>query len=199
MNNLRIGVLGGSFNPPHAGHRQISLQGMRLMRLDFVIWLVTPGNPQKNSRDYADLTTRMAAAQACAAHPRILISDFESRNGLTYTAETLDMLTSKYASTRFVWMMGADNLNSFHTWRDWQRIAATMPIAVFNRPGNRIAPLTSPAGHALARFRVPVARAATLPDCEAPAWTYFPGTLNRESSTRLRQTQPDWAQTAEKA
>lgn len=198
LNNLRVGLLGGSFNPPHAGHRQISLQGMRLMRLDFVVWLVTPGNPQKKAGDYADLGKRMAAARACANHPRILISDFESHNGLTYTAETLDLLTSKYQSTRFVWMMGADNLNSFHTWRDWRRIAATMPIAVFNRPGNRIAPLTSPAGHALERFRVPVEQAAILPDCAPPAWIYFPGTLNRESSTRLRQMRPDWAQPSEK-
>ena len=169
------------------------------MQLDFVIWLVTPANPQKNMGDYADLATRMGAAKACAAHPRILVSDFESRHGVAYTAETLALLTKKYPSTRFVWMMGADNLGSFHTWRKWQMIAGIMPIAVFNRPGNSRAPLASPAAHALERYRVPAERAAALPDLRPPAWTYFPGTLNRESSTRLRQMRPDWVQSLEKA
>lgn len=195
---LRIGVLGGSFNPPHAGHREISLAGLRRLGLDYVLWLVTPGNPLKREGDYAPLEARMAAARECAAHPRIIVSDFEARHGLRYTTETLKALKTLHPHTRFVWMMGADNLATFHKWRDWQDITASVPIAVFNRPGAIFNALSAPAARRLERYRLPVTAARALPDSVPPAWIFFPETLNPASATGLRQANPHWYREAGK-
>ncbi len=192
FDDLRIGLLGGSFNPPHEGHRQISLIGLKKMNLDYVWWLVTPGNPQKKLADYADFSSRMAAAKACADHPRIIISDFEQRHGLTYTAHTIQTLKTKFPKTRFVWMMGADNLAGFHTWRDWRLIADNLPIAVFNRPGHRVACLQSPAAQTLEHYRLPVTSINRLPDLKAPAWIYYSNVMNTQSSTSIRRQNRDW-------
>ena len=187
LDGLSVGLLGGSFNPAHDGHRQISLEALHRLGLDYVVWLVTPGNPQKKAADYAPLDTRLATARACASHPRIVVDDFEVRAGTRYTAQTLAALTARYRDMRPVWLMGADNLASFHTWRDWRRSAASVPIAVFNRPGYALAPLSAPAARALARERVPASEARTLPLRPAPAWTFFPATNNPQSSTALRE------------
>ena len=131
---MRIGLFGGSFDPPHDGHRAVSLEALKRLGLDQVWWLVSPQNPLKPHAP-ADLGRRIAAARALANHPRIKVTGIEASLGTTYTADTLRKLQERLPGVRLVWMMGADNLASFHRWRDWQGIAADVPIAVFNRPG----------------------------------------------------------------
>src|SRR6202023_3274260 len=132
---MRIGLFGGSFDPPHEGHRQVSLAALSLLRLDQVWWLVSPGNPLKPNAPSEDLARRVAAARARAPPPRLKGAAIAAALGTTYTAESLRHLSARLRQVKSVWMMGADNLRQFHRWRDWQRIAAAIPIAVFNRPG----------------------------------------------------------------
>ena len=139
---MRIGLFGGSFDPPHEGHRQVSLAALSVLGLDQVWWLVSPHNPLKPNAPSEDLARRVAAARACAAHPRIKVTAIEAALHTTYTAETLRHLSARLRQVKAVWMMGADNLRQFHHWRDWQRIAGAVPIAVFNRPGEMPAALS---------------------------------------------------------
>ncbi len=182
----RIGLLGGSFNPPHAAHVLISEIALRRLYLDRIWWIVTPGNPLKSHGDLASLADRMAACRAIAHNPRIIPTGFEQQLPTAYTAVTLAFLHRRYPATRFVWLMGADNLASFDRWQHWRLIAETMPIAVVDRPGWRHAALASPAGRALAQSRLAEDRAATLATREAPAWTFLTGPLSPLSSTALR-------------
>ena len=129
-----IGLLGGSFDPPHAGHAHITREALKRFRLDQVWWLVSPGNPLKAAAP-APLARRMAAARALIDHPRVLISDFEARAGTRYTAETLRALMARYPQVRFVWLMGADNLAQLHRWQNWQWILENVPVGVRARPG----------------------------------------------------------------
>ncbi|MCB1491048.1 MAG: nicotinate-nucleotide adenylyltransferase [Rhodobiaceae bacterium] len=184
---MRIGLLGGSFNPAHAGHRHISLLAQARLRLDVVWWLVTPGNPLKDHAELAAMERRLANAQAVAGHPRIRVTGYEAAIGTTYTADTLEKLTAQCPSVRFVWLMGADNLATFHHWDRWRDIARTIPFAVLDRPGATLRALSAPAAQALARFRIPEFEAETLPDRAPPAWVFLFGPRSPESSTRLRQ------------
>lgn len=182
----KIGLLGGSFNPAHEGHREISLAAIDWLGLDAVWWLVTPGNPLKDAGHYAPYEQRLARARAVADHPAIIVSNFEERKGLRYTVDTLDVITAIWPDARFVWLMGADSLACLHEWKDWRRIFTTVPIAVFNRPGYEKAPAESVAAREFAAFRLDGRRAARLADAEPPAWAFFPDTANPESATRLR-------------
>ena len=182
----RIGLLGGSFNPPHDGHREISLVALDKLGLDAVWWLVTLGNPLKDESDYAPYDERMAAAQRCANHSHIVISDFENRYNLQYTVDTIERLQELNPGVRFVWLMGADSLASFHKWRDWRRIAALAPIAIFNRPGSSDAALYAEAAIALADKRLDPGAAKRLADTTPPAWIFFADTNNPTSSTEIR-------------
>lgn len=184
----RIGLLGGSFNPAHEGHREISLAALKHLRLDAVWWLVTPGNPLKDeSYDYAPYEERLAAARRIANDPRIIISDFERRKGLQYTVDTVETLHDLWPQMRFVWLMGADSLEGFHRWKNWRRIASLVPFAVFNRPGHESAPLSSEASRELALFRLPASRAADIVDTYPPAWTFVETTKNPASATEIRR------------
>lgn len=183
---LRVGLLGGSFNPAHAGHREISLVALRRLRLDYVWWLVTPGNPLKEQGDYAPLEARLEEAHPIADHPKIIVTDYEAREGLRYTAETLASLKARFSTTRFVWLMGADNLAGFHHWKNWRNIADAVPIAVFNRPGDTLAAANAKAAQALQAHRLPPHLAPRLADCAPPAWVFFPGILNPQSATAIR-------------
>jgi nicotinate-nucleotide adenylyltransferase len=185
----RIGLLGGSFNPAHEGHREISLAALKLLRLDAVWWLVSPANPLKESAgyDYAPYEERMAVARRIADHPRIIVSNFEGRRGLQYTVDTLEALFDLWPQIRFVWLMGADSLAGFHRWRNWRRIASLVPFAAFNRPGSAEEALASDTAKELALFRVPQGRAAEIVDMDPPAWTYIEETMNPTSSTEIRQ------------
>ncbi|MEO1252334.1 MAG: L-histidine N(alpha)-methyltransferase [Pseudomonadota bacterium] len=181
----RIGLLGGSFNPAHAGHREISLAAMEKLGLDAVWWLVTPGNPLKDPGIYAEYAARLAGAREAANHPDIVVSDFEQRRGLQYTVDTLRQVKDTNPNADFVWIMGADSLSQFHRWKDWRDIAELAPFAVFARPGYEDA-LSSPAGEALKDVRLPAERAGALSGAETPAWIYFAETANPISSTALR-------------
>jgi nicotinate-nucleotide adenylyltransferase len=183
---MRIGLFGGSFDPPHQGHRQVSLAALTLLRLDQVWWLVSPHNPLKPNAPSEDLGRRVAAARACAAHPRIKVTGVEAALGTTYTAETLRRLALRLGGVDLVWMMGADNLRQFHRWRDWQEIAASVPIAVFNRPGEALAALSAPAAIALRQARLPTGEAGFLAENRPPAWVFLPTPHVPLSSTELR-------------
>lgn len=180
----RIGLLGGSFNPAHAGHRHISLKALHQLKLDGVWWLVSPQNPFKGVP--APYAKRMAQARAVAHHPRIQVSDFEKRAGTRYTVDTLRALKQRYPGHQFVWLMGADNLAQFHTWRAADDIAALVPFAVIDRPGQARRSLTARTARTLAARRYPAEKAALLADSPAPAWVFLGGPLSHLSSTALR-------------
>jgi len=184
---MKIGLFGGSFDPPHAGHREVSLVALRALGLDQVWWLVSPQNPLKPNAPSEDLDRRIAAARKLAANPRIKVTGVEATLRTTYTAETLVRLMPRLCGVHLVWMMGADNLATFHHWRDWEGIAASVPIAVFNRPGLALKALSSPAAKALSRFRISDRDAAGLALMPPPAWVFLPTPHIPLSSTLLRQ------------
>ncbi|MGF1544646.1 MAG: nicotinate-nucleotide adenylyltransferase [Parvularculaceae bacterium] len=183
----RIGLLGGSFNPAHDGHRDVSVCALDALRLDAVWWLVSPGNPLKDPGEYAPYEERLATARRVANHRRIVASDFERRKGLQYTVDTLRMVTDLWPQARFVWLMGADSLRDFHRWRDWREIASLAPIAVFNRPGHEEAPVGAEAAIELAAFKVDSAEASSILEKEPPAWAFIGRTANPTSSTDIRR------------
>ncbi|ADP69527.1 nicotinate (nicotinamide) nucleotide adenylyltransferase [Rhodomicrobium vannielii ATCC 17100] len=188
---MRIGLLGGSFNPPHAAHRLISLNAMKRLGLDRVWWMVTPGNPLKDHRELAPLAERIAHARDVSRHPKIEVTAFEAAIGTAYTAAALRHLRRRMPRVRFVWLMGADNLAGFHRWNEWETIFETVPIAVEDRPHWRHRALASPAAHRFARSRVPESYAAALPNLPTPAWAYLSGPLSKLSSTALRAQRRD--------
>jgi nicotinate-nucleotide adenylyltransferase len=191
-NGMRIGLLGGSFNPPHEAHRAISLFAIKRLKLDRVWWLVTPGNPLKSNGALNDLDTRMEAARKMADDPRIDISCLEAVIGIRYTVDTISYLRRRASGLRFVWIMGADNLAQFHRWQNWRRIASEVPIAVIDRPPQSFRALAAPAAQALARYRLPENQAARLPDQHAPAWVFLTGLKSSLSSTGLRNPDGSW-------
>ncbi len=186
--NRAIGILGGSFNPPHKGHLHISLMALKRIGLDEVWWLVTPGNPLKDHSELNPLTLRVDHASRLIGDPRIRVSTFEADNGYTYTADTLDALANRYPDASLVWLMGADNLAGFHRWERWRDIFNSCPIAVFDRPGYATKALASPAAKIFAHDRIDDADAPLLKSIEAPAWAYLRGPTMAISSTLLRAT-----------
>ena len=183
----RIGLLGGSFNPAHEGHREITLEALKLFELDVVWWLVTPGNPLKDADGYAPYPERMAAARRVSNHHRIIVSNFEERKNLQYTVDTLSLIRDLWPDAGFLWLMGADSLAGFHNWRDWRRIAELAPMAVFSRPGFEDAAETSIAAQELGAFRIPPTEADALFATDPPVWTFVPSTANPLSSTAIRE------------
>ena len=191
-NGMRIGLLGGSFNPPHVAHRAISLFAIKRLKLDRMWWLVTPGNPLKENGSLRDLDQRAEAARAMADDPRIDVSCLESVIGTRYTVDTITYLRRRAAGLHFVWIMGADNLAQFHRWENWWRIASEVPIAVIDRPPQSFRALAAPAAQALARYRLPESQAARLADRRAPAWVFLTGMKLNLSSTGLRNPDGSW-------
>jgi len=180
----RIGLLGGSFNPAHEGHRHLSLIALRRLKLDVVWWLVAPQNPLKSADDMAPLERRIAHARDVAAHPDIVVSAIETELRTRYTVDTIAALKKRFPLAHFVWLMGGDNLAQFHLWRRWQTIASLVPIAVIARPGFTSRALASPAAQALKDARV--RDAAHLADHAPPAWTFIQERLDPTSATALR-------------
>lgn len=189
---MRIGLLGGSFNPPHQAHRAISRFALTRLQLDRVWWLVTPGNPLKENGNLHELGERMQAARDVANDPRIEVSCLESVIRTRYTIDTINTLRRRFTGLRFVWIMGADNLAQFHRWQDWRRIAAQVPMAVIDRPPQSFRALASPAAKALSRYRLPENEAVLLADRPAPAWVFLTGLKLNLSSTRLRNPDGSW-------
>jgi nicotinate-nucleotide adenylyltransferase len=183
---MRIGLFGGTFDPPHAAHRAACLIALRRLALDRVWWMVTPGNPLKDTRGLAPLDERIAAARTLAHHPRIDVTGFEAEIGVRYTYEAIAYLTRHCPGVRFVWIMGADNLRSFHRWEKWRGIAAMVPIAVIDRLGPSLYATASIAGQTFARARIPEAAAKSLASRKPPVWVYLHGLKSPLSSTALR-------------
>jgi len=183
---MKIGLFGGTFDPPHDAHRAACLIAMRRLNLDRVWWLVTPGNPLKDTRGLAPLAERIAAARALANHPRIMVTGLEAAIGARYTYDTLRYLRAHCPTVRFVWIMGADNLRSFHRWQNWRGIADLVPIAVVDRLGPSLYASASTAALALGSFRIPETAAQSLAAREPPAWVYLHGLKSPLSSTALR-------------
>lgn len=190
----RIGLLGGSFNPPHQAHRAISLYAMKRLRLDRVWWVVSPGNPLK-PKAANDLDARVAAAEKFARHPQIAVTHFEASIHTRYTIDTLKALLDR-SPAHFVWIMGADNLAQFDRWRAWRQIADLVPIAVIDRGVDGMRALASPAAQALARYRIRESEAATLAERTAPAWVFLPGMKLAGSSSALRGIDGRWLSAA---
>ncbi|MEL7254798.1 MAG: nicotinate-nucleotide adenylyltransferase [Pseudomonadota bacterium] len=181
-----IGVLGGSFDPPHSGHVHISVEALRRFGLDQVWWLVSPGNPLK-TRGPAPLEDRMQACRAILTHPRIWASDFEALAGTRYTSESLGALQAARPGVRFVWLMGADNLAQFDQWKGWEEIVHRVPIGVLARPGQRISARMSKAARIYAPYRIKGRASRLLARAEAPAWSFVNVPMRHISSTQLRQ------------
>ena len=181
-----IGLLGGSFNPPHVAHRMISETALKRLGLDKVWWVVSPGNPLKQRSETAPLSERLKLCRAVATNPHIVITDFEADLPSPYTASTLAFLKARMPLVRFVWIMGADNLAGFERWQRWREIFTMVPVVVVDRPGWRLKALASKAARAFAASRVPEVDAATLALRPAPAWTFLTGPLSHASSTAIR-------------
>jgi nicotinate-nucleotide adenylyltransferase len=181
----RIGLFGGSFDPPHQGHLMLSLMALSRLKLDAVWWLVTPGNPLKRHAPDG-LARRVAMARAMARDPRIHVTAIEATLNSRFTADTLEILADRLPGVELVWLMGADNLRQFHRWRNWRQIADIMPIAVYDRPGSTFRATSAPAARALGRFRLRERDAARLAGSPTPAWIFLHGPRVALSSTELR-------------
>lgn len=191
---ILTGLLGGSFNPAHGGHRRVSLFAAEALGLDAVWWLVSPGNPLKPKAGMAPLAARLRSANQQARRAPIVPTAIERELGTRYTADTLAKLVRRYPKRRFIWLMGADNLAQLHRWKDWRRIARTMPIAVVARPGYDAAAMTSPAMAWLRRYRVPAASIRKRGQWSAPVLVLLRFDPDHRSATAIRRANAGWAE-----
>jgi nicotinate-nucleotide adenylyltransferase len=183
---MRIGLFGGTFDPPHAAHLGASLLALKRLNLDRIWWLVTPGNPLKDTRGLQPLENRMAAARELTSHPRIDVTGLEAVINTRYTYDTLEFLVRRCRGVKFVWVMGADNLRNFSRWQNWRGITNLMPMAVVDRMGSSLYATGARAPQALAPFRLPEELAPVLAEQTPPAWIYLHGLKSPLSSTALR-------------
>lgn len=181
----RVGLLGGSFDPAHAGHVHITRHALTRFNLDAVWWLVTPGNPLK-ARGPASLAARMEEARRLMDHPRVTVTDIEARLGTRHTAQTLDALLGFYPGVDFTWLMGADNLAQFHKWQDWRAIMDAVRVGVIARPGERTGARVSPAARLYRGARLRGRYSRLLSGSEAPAWCFINVPMSDASSTAIR-------------
>lgn len=183
---MRIGLFGGSFNPPHQGHRLASLTAMKRLGLHRVWWLVTPGNPLKANDGLPDLATRIEAAQRLARHPRLCVTGIEAAIGTRYTVDTVAYLMRRCPAVKFVWLMGADNLLQLPRWRRWRELIELVPVAAIDRPGSTLRALHGSAGAILGAHALKEHDGRLLPDMRPPAFVYLHGPRSTASSTALR-------------
>ena len=189
----RIGLLGGSFNPAHRGHRRISIAALRKLSLDEIWWLVSPGNPLKEgARDMAPFDTRVAAALQMARQAPIRVKDFERRIASRYTVDTVRALKRAHPEHRFIWLLGSDTLPDFHLWRDWRGLARQVPIAVIRRPGYDSLAHAARAMGWLGRFVHPSSHAKDWTEWSAPAIVFLRLPPDTTSATAIRALDPNW-------
>lgn len=186
------GLLGGSFNPAHGGHRSISLFAIDALGLDEVWWLVSPGNPLKSGKDMAPLAARLASAQKTARRARIRPTAIERELGTRYTVKTIEKLIRRHPERRFIWLMGADNLAEFHKWKNWRKIAGYIVIAVVARPGYDDNARTAPAMAWFRRYVRPASQSRNWTDWRPPALVFLRFRPDPRSATRIRRNIPDW-------
>ncbi|MBZ9654461.1 nicotinate-nucleotide adenylyltransferase [Phyllobacterium lublinensis] len=186
LKGMTVGLFGGSFNPPHAGHALVAEIALRRLKLDQLWWIVTPGNPLKDVTQLAPLAERLSMCEALVHDPRIKVTAFEAAYAISYTADTLAMIKARNPGVHFVWIMGADNLADFHRWQRWQTIALTFPIAVIDRPGSTLAFLSSRMAKTFDHARIDETDAPKLARTKAPAWTFIHGPRSLLSSTAIR-------------
>ncbi len=185
---LRVGLFGGSFNPPHEGHRLVAQTALRRLGLDQVWWIVTPGNPLKSNSTLPSQAERAGLVRDLVGPDRrMVVSGIEARIGTRYTEQTIRFLRSRLPQVNFVWLMGADNLADFHRWKNWENIAGLVPMAIIDRPGSTLKAVSSPAARMLARFRIDESDARLLPRLPAPRWLFLHGKRSPLSSTALRE------------
>lgn len=183
---MQVGLFGGSFNPPHAGHALVTEIALRRLVLDQIWWIVTPGNPLKDATQLLPLAERLRLSERIAKDPRIEVTAFEASHNIRYTADTLALIKARNPGVDFVWIMGADNLRDFHRWQRWRTIAETMPIAVIDRPGATLAFLSSMMAKTFDHARVDETDAPRLARMKPPAWTFIHGPRSLLSSTAIR-------------
>lgn len=183
---MQVGLFGGSFNPPHAGHVLVAEIALRRLALDQLWWMVTPGNPLKSTRELAPLQERIARSEAITRNPRIKVTAFEAAHHVRYTADTLALVRARNPGVDFVWIMGADSLRDFHRWERWRDIMMTFPIAVIDRPGATLSFLSSVVARSFDHARVDEMNAPRLARMQAPAWTFIHGPRSTLSSTAIR-------------
>jgi nicotinate-nucleotide adenylyltransferase len=183
---MQVGLFGGSFNPPHAGHALVAEIALRRLDLDQLWWIVTPGNPLKSTRELAPLAERLTLSEKITEDPRIKVTAFEAAHHIRYTADTLALIKARKPGVDFVWIMGADSLRDFHRWQRWRQIALTFPIAVIDRPGATLAFLSSVMAKTFDYARVDEGDAPNLARMRAPAWTFIHGPRSSLSSTAIR-------------
>ncbi len=188
----RVGLLGGSFNPAHRGHRRMSLAALEALGLDEVWWLVSPGNPLKPAAGMAPYSARLASARAQSRRSLIRVSDFETEAGTRFTVDTLSLLIRRWPKTRFIWLMGQDTLPEFHRWKAWRKLATLVPIAVLSRPGYDDEARAARAMGWLRHFVRPSTMARKWARWSAPAIILLRLPADPTSATRLRALNPDW-------
>ena len=188
------GLLGGSFNPAHRGHRRVSAAAIRALGLDEMWWLVSPGNPLKPVEGMAPLPARLASARKLARGLPIRATAIEQELGTRYTVDTLAALLARYPDRRFIWLMGEDNLAQFHLWKHWRKIAERVPIAVVSRPGYDGAAHAARAMGWLRRFVQPADQARHWTEWRTPALVFLRLPLDPTSATGIRAADPNWHQ-----
>ena len=187
LTGTTIGLLGGTFDPPHAGHLHITNQALQVFGLHRIWWLVSPGNPLK-PKGPLSLNIRVRECRKIVQNPKVFVSDIESRLSTHFTAETLRKLYRLYPGVRFIWLMGADNLVNFHKWDEWTWIMENIPIGVMARPGDKVRAGLSQTAFRYRKFRVAPSTAAVLPFMSAPAWSLLGGPMRDISSTQIRSS-----------
>lgn len=183
---MRIGLFGGSFNPPHEGHIHVMDVALQRLGLDRLWVLATPGNPLKSASGLPPLAERIAAVRAMVDNPRVVVTGMEASLGSRFSWKTVERLTRRFPRTRFVWVMGGDNLTNFHRWQAWWRLANAVPMAIIDRPGATVTGVHSRAAGALDFARLPEPMALALAERRAPAWVYLHAPRVALSSTELR-------------
>ncbi|WP_375634603.1 MULTISPECIES: nicotinate-nucleotide adenylyltransferase [unclassified Bartonella] len=188
-----VGLFGGSFNPPHAGHLLVAKIAIRRLHLDQLWWMITPGNPLKDCTQLLSLEERMQLSFKLIDHPKIRLTGFEQAIGSKVSVDTIFHILTHYSGVNFVWIMGADSFATIHHWYRWHDIVSMLPIAIIDRPlGNRSA-LSSPMAHIYRRFRLDERESKRLPFIKPPVWTYLHGPLSFQSSTNLRLKKNDFS------